>query len=72
MNNIYKSSATPVTEPAPAWTANDLPMLRLELVAFDDKGQQELMSSTPLMHYVDDLPLAAETGTHLTANSAKK
>ena len=71
MNNIYKTSVEPVTETAPAWTANDLPLLQLELVAFDDKGQQELMSSAPLMRYVDDLPLAAETSTHLTATAKK-
>ena len=72
MNNIHKTNVEPVTETAPAWTANDLPMLRLELVSFDDKGQQELMSSAPLMRYVDDLPLAAETSAHLTAATAKK
>ena len=71
MNNIYKTSVEPVTETAPAWTANDLPLLQLELVAFDDKGQQELMSSAPLMRYVDDLPLAAETSTHLSATAKK-
>ena len=72
MNNITKATVEPAAEPAPAWTANDLPMLRLELVSFDDDGRQELMSSAPLMRYVDDLPLAAETSAHLTAATAKK
>ena len=67
MNNITKRMVEPATETTPAWTANDLPMLRLELVSFDDDGRQELMSSAPLMRYVDDLPLAAATDMHLTA-----
>ena len=67
MNNITKRMVEPATETTPTWTANDLPMLRLELVSFDDDGRQELMSSAPLMRYVDDLPLAAATDMHLTA-----
>jgi hypothetical protein len=65
MNSLHKTTTVTTakwgSDFTASFTAEDLPKISLEMVAFDENGHEEQISSVPLLRYVDDLKVANGT-----------